>query len=150
MAYTTREYLQKVIVTFDDLLDLQYAQLQAKNRFEDELTDNELETRLSSVIGILSIAFYWDTARSVRYAIASLLGSLTLNEKEMVVSTITNGYIGLGEAIEFMRNSNYDRIEIELPFREYRDFHTLEFEIRFIMGEGRVTRVHTGSGWIVL
>ncbi|MEN2767336.1 hypothetical protein [Ornithinibacillus xuwenensis] len=150
MAYTTREFKRKHIVTLDQLLDMQYGQLQARERFAGKLSDNALQTRLGAVTGVLAILFWKATTFSVATSIASLILSSTTSEKKALTTMIDAGYIGLGSAIQFLRDPKYDRLEIELPFLEYRDFHTLDLEIALITGRGRVTRVHAKTGWIPL
>lgn len=148
MAYTTREFIETQILTLDELLDLQYAQLQGKKRVLDQIDDNQFSQSLSGVTGILSLLFALSTGYSVSLAVASVLTSLTTNERTVLSDTITTGYVGLGEPIELMRNSTYDQIEIEFPFIEYTAWSTGE-KVRFLSAEGLAKRVHTDSGWIV-
>lgn len=148
-TYVAREFTDIVQVDLNELLDMQYAQLQTKKRFLNQLSDNQLSSALSGVSGILSIVFAMYTGASVALALGSLFASMTTSQRSTAAALADGGYLGLGEPIQFMRNTSYDLLEIELPYIEYSEWETGK-TIQFISGEGIARRVHTDSGWIVL
>lgn len=68
------------------------------------------------------------------------------SEKDVLQSMVYSGYWNLGYIEDFLvDNPGYDLVEVNLPFIEY-----VTEGVRFITGKGVVTRVHLGSGWIVM
>lgn len=72
------------------------------------------------------------------------------SEQSALKNLVLEGFYGINYPISFLEQNSdlYDMIQIELPFIEYSG--TGGDAVRFITGKGRVIKVHTNGGWVLL
>lgn len=146
MALYVKEYSAKLIFTLDTVRQAQRAQRTIYDSGIVNPNQNTLATNLSPVAGILSTVFLKYPAASLAAGIISIVTSMIQSEKDILKSMVYSGYWNLGYIDDFLvDNPGYDRVEVNLPFIEYTTVG-----VRFITGKGVVTRVHSGSGWIIM
>jgi len=98
------------------------------------------------VTGVLSLVFKLGTPVTLAAGVISIVTGMIPSEKAVLQSMVYSGYWNLGYIEDFLvDNPGYDLVEVNLPFIDYTTVGC-----RFITGSGVVTRVHSGSGWIVM
>lgn len=146
MAYTSKEYTQKVTVTLSQLRQMERAQRNAYDAGIVKPDTNNLSKLLGSVAGVLGLLFVTSTPAGVAAGVVGLVTSLSYSQKEVLKDTVYSGYWNLGYMEDFMvDHPKYSMIEMELPFLEY---NVNGKRIRFISGKGIIVRVKTSGGWI--
>lgn len=145
MARST-EYATKIILNLTSLRQTERGQRVIYDSGIVSPDGNALTAGLSAVSAILSLIFLKSPAASLSASVISLVSGMFSSEKEQLKSLVYEGYWQLGYLEDFLvDNPQYDQIEVNLPFIEYPDQG-----VRFISGKGVVTRVHSGTGWIIM
>ncbi|MDU4695715.1 hypothetical protein D3C76_1153810 [compost metagenome] len=146
MAFT-KEYARKIILSLDGVRKTERAQRTIYDKAFDKPTNvTDLTDGLSNVAGILGLIFLTSTATGVATGVFSIVAMLAPSEKDDLQDMVYEGYWNLGYLEDFLDDHpEYDLIEVNFPFIEYETQG-----VRFITGKGAVTRVHSGSGWILL
>ncbi|EES73417.1 MULTISPECIES: hypothetical protein [Paenibacillus] len=147
MAFT-KEYAAKVILSLDGVRKTERAQREIYDKGIVSPTDSStLADALSASATILGLVFLKSTAVGLATAVLGIVTDLIPNEKEILKEMVYDGYWHLGYLEDFLvDNPNFDLLEVNFPFIEYETAG-----VRFITGNGVVTRVHSKSGgWQIL
>lgn len=141
------EYKSKVIVSLDNLRKIERAQREMRDSGIIKSNSGALTTVLNTAVSVLGI-FAQTTVQATVATVTSLGLGLIESEKTILTRLMNNGQNYILYTADFMvDNPKYDLIELELPFIEYIISGK---KIRFIQGNGRITRMHSGSGWILV
>lgn len=149
---SSREYATTLTLTLDQLRKMRNAEQTVwDNGFVPSSPNYEgIIGGLGGVATVLGLAFAASTPAGVAAGVISVLTSLAqTGGKEALRDMYQTGFVGLNHPISFLENnSNYDMVEITLPFIEFNQSGNI---IRFVSGNGVVKRVHAvGSGWIIM
>lgn len=146
MALYTKEYATKLIFNLASARQAEQAQRAIYDSGIVSPNQNTLATKLSPLAGILSFVFMRYPAVALAAGVISIVSGMIESEKDVLENLVYAGDRGLLSVIDFLAaNPGYDSLEVNLPFIEY-----VTEGVRFVTGNGVVTRVHSGSGWIVL
>ncbi|WP_106768755.1 hypothetical protein [Paenibacillus faecalis] len=148
-GYQTREFKKTLTLTYDQAKKIKQAQ---KDMYDSGIVNpntNRLTTLLSAAGSILGLVFVSSTPASVAAGVVSLSAGLVGNERAILDKMVKNGNWYLDDVIAlFERNPHYKMVEIEFPFIEYKRHGKLLAQ--FITGQGRLIRINTGSGWLIM
>ena len=142
------EYSAKIILNLSQVRAMRRAQQEMYDKGINVPNEAALALALSPVAGILSLVFIASTAPSAALGTVSVVAGLyPQSEKDLLKALVYEGYWQMGYLESFlMDNPNYDMMEVLLPFIQYQPSNGT---IRFVTGAGVITRVHSGSGWIL-
>jgi hypothetical protein len=140
-----KEYIDTLILTKDKVYKVKRAQFEMRRYGFEQEDESKLSDALVAFSSVLSLAFMLPTPVTLAAGVISVVASGP-SDLDTIIKVCRNGEDYLQEVYDFMYdNPEYDRVEVDLPFLEFVDE-----EFRIVQGNGQVTRIHSGSGWIVL
>ncbi len=139
------EYIDNLTLSKDKLYKIRRAQYEIRMQGFTNVDEGKLTSNLAAFATVLSLAFMLPTPVTLAAGIISAMGDIG-NERNAVIQVCKNGEDFLQELMYFMDDHpNYDLIRVDLPFLEF-----VNEGFRIVQGEGQITAVHMGNGWIVM
>ncbi|MBB6218872.1 hypothetical protein HNQ80_005047 [Anaerosolibacter carboniphilus] len=141
-----KEYIGTLILTKDQLYKARRAQAEMRKNGFELPNETKLVQGLTAFSTVLSLMFMLPTPVTLAAGVISVVAGMTPSEKSVITTVSLVGEDYLDEVYDFMYdNPQYDLVEVKLPFLEFVDEG-----FRIVQGNGLVTRIHSGSGWIIL
>lgn len=141
-----REYSSKLIFNLTSADQAQQAQHAIHQSGFVSPNQPLLTTTLGPLAGVLALVFTKYPASALALSVFSIVAGMTQSAKYNLGLQVNDGFYGLSSIRDYLANNpEYDSLEVNLPFIDFIDEGT-----RFVTGYGVVTRVHSGTGWIVL
>ncbi|SHK61471.1 hypothetical protein [Paramaledivibacter caminithermalis] len=143
---TRKEYIDTLTLTKDELYKARRAQAEIRQDGFSQPDESKLVEGLTAFATVLSLMFKLPTPVTLAAGVISAVGGMLPSEIDTLTTVSIMGEDFLDEVYDFLYdNPEYDLVEVKLPFLEF-----IDEGFRIVQGEGIVTKVHAGSGWILL
>ncbi|MBU5675889.1 hypothetical protein KQI88_05635 [Alkaliphilus sp. MSJ-5] len=111
------EVVETITVDKDEAEQMLYAQDAVYERMKESITERQLITKLGSISStILSFLFMLPTKYAVAGAISTIIGGISVSEKNDVLNSISNGLSGITKIMKASSDNNGKPVTAEVGF----------------------------------
>ncbi|MFT9487403.1 MAG: hypothetical protein ACH0QD_08565 [Tepidibacillus sp.] len=139
-----KEYIENLTLSRSELYKIRRAQYEIRMQGFTYLDEGQLADNLVAFATVLSLAFILPTPVTLAAGVISAMGNIG-SDRDLVIQVCRNGEDYLQGLIYYMDDHpEYDLLKVDLPFLEF-----IDEGFRIVQGNGAITAIHTGSGWIL-
>lgn len=119
--WNRREYTRNMILTLEQFLDIEEAQVAIYDYINGTISESRLRAALGSAAGVLGLIFIKSTPAGLIAGIVGLLDVISENEKRTLLNVIDYGLRQTINIRSTLRSLNATRADVNIAFLEFTD-----------------------------